>query len=82
MKKMFQVKVIKLCYGKEGGNGVKPQDVKDYYGSLYNFRKVTGMSTATLANWLKWGYVPEDAQYKVERLTNGKLKTEWTKKDE
>lgn len=36
------------------------------------------MSTATLANWLKWGYVPEASQYKIERLTDGKLKTEWT----
>lgn len=58
---------------------VKPKDVKDYYGSQYNFRKVTGMSVSTLGNWLKWGFVPEDAQYKLERLTKGKLKTEWTK---
>lgn len=68
--------------GKRGGNELKPKDVKDYYGTLYNFRKVTGMSTATLANWLKWGFVPENAQYKLERITEGKLKTEWTKKDE
>lgn len=66
----------------EGGDGLKPDDVKRYYGSQYNFRKLTGMSTATLGNWLKWGYVPEDAQYKLERLTKGELKTEWTKKDE
>jgi DNA-binding transcriptional regulator Cro len=61
---------------------VKPQDVKDFYGSQYNFRKMTGMSVSTLGNWLKWGFVPEDAQYKLERITNGKLKTEWTKTDE
>jgi hypothetical protein len=61
---------------------VKPKDVKDYYGNQYNFRKVTKMSSSTLGNWLKWGYVPEDAQYKLERLTKGELKTEWTKKDE
>jgi hypothetical protein len=61
------------------GNIMKPEDVKNYYGSQYNFRKQTGMSTSTLGNWLKWGYVPEDAQYKLERLTKGKLKTEWTK---
>lgn len=58
-----------------------PDDVKSYYGSQYNFRKETGMSASTLANWLKWGYVPEDSQYRLERLTNRELKTEWTKDD-
>lgn len=56
-----------------------PQHVKDYYGSQYRFRKETGMSTSTLGNWLKWGYVPEDAQYRLERLTDGRLKTQWSK---
>lgn len=60
------------------GVTVKPEDVKEYYKSQYNFRKLTGMSTATLANWLKWGRVPEAAQYKLERLTNGELKTQWS----
>ena len=58
---------------------MKPSDVKKYYGSQYRFHKQTGMSVATLGNWLKWGYVPENAQYKLERLTDGALKTEWTK---
>jgi hypothetical protein len=57
---------------------LKPEDVKKYYRSQYNFRKETGMSTSTLGNWLKWGYVPEDSQYKLERLTGGRLKTEWS----
>lgn len=60
---------------------LKPEDVKKYYGSQYNFRKETGMSTSTLANWLKWGFVPEASQYKLERITKGKLKTEWTEDD-
>lgn len=60
---------------------MKPQDVKKYYGSQYKFSKDTGMSKSTLGNWLKWGFVPEDAQYKLERITEGKLKTEWTKED-
>lgn len=59
-----------------------PEDVKKYYGSQYMFKKKTGMSNSTLGNWLKWGYVPEDAQYKLERITNGELKTEWTKQDD
>ena len=57
---------------------VKPEQVKKFYGSKYNFNKETGMSANTLGNWLKWGRVPEAAQYKLERLTGGKLKTEWT----
>lgn len=60
---------------------MKPKDVKDYYKSQYNFEKITGMSHSTLGNWLKWGFVPEDAQYKIERLTKGQLKTEWTKSE-
>jgi hypothetical protein len=40
---------------------------------------MTKMSVSTLGNWLKWGYVPEDAQYRLERITKGELKTEWTK---
>lgn len=59
-----------------------PQDVKDYYRSQYNFRKETKMSSSTLGNWLKWGFVPEESQWKIERLTGGKLKTQWSKKDE
>lgn len=59
-----------------------PKEVYLYYGSTYRFGKETGMASNTLSNWLKWGYVPEDAQYKLERLTAGKLKTEWTKENE
>jgi hypothetical protein len=57
---------------------MKPKDVKKYYGTAYNFRKMTGMSISTMTNWFKWGFVPENSQYKLERLTKGKLKTEWT----
>lgn len=56
-----------------------PEQVKDFYKSGYNFRKVTGMSHVTLQNWLRWGYVPRDAQYKLETLTSGALKNEWVK---
>lgn len=56
-----------------------PKEVYSYYGSQYKFGKITGMSPCTLGNWLKWGFVPEDAQYKLERLTKGELKTQWTK---
>lgn len=59
-----------------------PDDVKKYYKSSYNFGKVTGMSNVSLLNWLKAGFVPENSQYKLERLTKGALKTQWTKLDE
>jgi hypothetical protein len=61
---------------------MKPKDVEKYYGTRYKFSKITGMSHSTLANWIKWGFVPENAQYKLERLTKGKLKTEWTKEED
>lgn len=58
-----------------------PKEVYDYFGSQYKFHKETGLAQATLHNWLKWGRIPEDAQYKLERITKGKLKTEWTKSE-
>jgi hypothetical protein len=60
---------------------MKPKDVKKYYRNGYNFEKVTGMSANSLRNWLKWGFVPENSQYKLERLTKGELKTEWTENE-
>lgn len=57
-----------------------PEDVLAYYRSQYNFRKCTGMAQCSLGNWIRWGRVPEGSQYKLERLTNGDLKTQWTKK--
>ncbi len=60
---------------------MSPEEILKHYGSRYRFHKETGISASTLFNWLKWGYVPEEAQYKMERITNGLFKTEWTKKD-
>lgn len=56
-----------------------PDDLVKYYGNSYQFKKKTKMSDASFRNWQKWGFVPEASQYKIERLTNGELKTEWTK---
>lgn len=53
---------------------MKPEDVKEYFGSGYRFNKVTGMSHGSLNNWIKWGFIPEESQYKLERLTKGGLK--------
>lgn len=54
-----------------------PKEVKKYFKTQYNFHKVTGMSAATLGNWLRWGFVPETSQLKIERITNGALKADW-----
>ncbi len=59
-----------------------PKQVKIFFNnSTYRFWKDTGMSPSSLRNWMIWGYVPEASQYKLERLTKGKLKTQWSKKD-
>ena len=56
---------------------MNPKQVKKYFKTQYNFHKVTGMSAATLGNWIKWGFVPEASQLKIERITNGALKADW-----
>lgn len=57
---------------------MKPEEILAYYGSKYKFNKETGFSANTLGNWLKWGFVPEESQYRLERVTKGLFKTEWT----
>ncbi len=59
-----------------------PNDVLKKYRSQYNFQKETGMSHRSLGNWLKLGYVPENSQYKLERITKGELKTQWSDIDD
>jgi hypothetical protein len=51
-------------------------EVRKYYGNSYQFKKRTGMSDATFRNWMKRGFIPEESQYKLDRITNGKLKME------
>ncbi len=50
-----------------------PQQVKEYFGSIYKFNKATKMSKSSLSNWIKWGYVPVLSQFKLHQLTDGKL---------
>lgn len=51
-------------------------EVVRYYGNSYQFKKRTGMSDASMRNWVKWGYVPENSQFKLERITKGELKAD------
>ncbi len=57
---------------------MKPQDVLKYFGTGYRFRKETGMSASTLRNWMIKGQVPKNAQYRIEHITSGYLKTDWS----
>lgn len=56
---------------------MKPQEVKDFFKTGYKFGKLTKMSPNTLANWIKFGYVPCVAQKKIEQLTKGALTADW-----
>lgn len=56
------------------------EELKKYFKSGYNFRKITGMSACTFGNWLKWGYVPTASQFVIERITKGDLKADWDEK--
>jgi len=56
---------------------VTPQDVKEFYGNGYRLHKKTGMSAASLLNWIKWGYVPIQSQAKLQKLTEGALVATW-----
>lgn len=60
-------------------NNMKPEEILKHYGTKYRFNKETGIAASSLGNWIKWGYVPKETQYKIERITNGLFKTEWTK---
>lgn len=59
-----------------------PEEVKKFYGSLYRFNKTTGMACNSLSNWIRWGYVPLEAQNKLQNLTDGQLKAEWKSKED
>lgn len=60
---------------------MKPEQVKAYFGSTYKFHKETGMSSTSLLNWIEWGYVPLESQYRLEKFTYGGLKAEWDDHD-
>lgn len=60
---------------------MKPQEVKEYFKTGYNFRKTTGMADNTLHNWVKAGYIPFVSQKKIEKITEGALVAEWDDKE-
>jgi hypothetical protein len=50
------------------------EEVKQYFGTTYQFNKKTGMHHASFSNWEKKGYIPIKTQIKLEKITNGELK--------
>ena len=50
------------------------EDIRKYFGSSYNFNKITGMKHTNYINWKKWGFIPIKTQFKLEKFTNGELK--------
>jgi hypothetical protein len=49
-------------------------DVLNYFGSGYAMHKEIGLSPSNIKNWLSYGYIPLQTQFKLQRLTNGGLK--------
>lgn len=57
---------------------MNPRELIDHYRTKYRFHKETGMAANSLGNWLEWGYVPELAQYKIERITKGRFTADFS----
>jgi hypothetical protein len=51
-------------------------EVKEYFGSSYQFHKKTGMNHRNYYNWRIAGYIPIKTQMKLEKLSNQGLKAE------
>lgn len=49
-------------------------DLKKYFGSLYQFSICCNFSLSAPTHWKKKGFIPIDTQFKIERLTKGGLK--------
>ena len=53
---------------------MKLEDVKNYFGSYYRIAKDVGFAMDTPRNWKRIGYIPADAQAKIQQYTKGALK--------
>ncbi len=51
-------------------------DVQTYYKTGYQFQKITGLSHTNWNNWRRAGYIPIQAQFRIEQLTKGDLKAD------
>jgi len=58
------------------------EDARQYFGSGYKVCKVLGIARQNYTYWKRQGYIPEMQQYKLELITQGKIKADWVKRDE
>lgn len=50
------------------------EEVLEFYGNGYQFRKKTGISCTSLYNWRRRGFIPVVSQMRIEVLSKGALK--------
>lgn len=55
---------------------MKLSEIKQYFGSSYQFYKKTGMQHSNYLNWERKGFIPIKTQLRLEQLTNGILKAD------
>ncbi len=53
---------------------MKLKEAVDYFGNMYRLAKECGISLSTPYSWRKRGYIPFESQYKIQEITNGKLR--------
>ena len=53
------------------------EEVISFYGTSYNFEKITKMSHDNYRAWKVKGYIPILTQFKIEALSKGKLKADY-----
>ena len=53
-------------------------ELVDYYGNGYQFKKRTKMSGTVFYNWCRQGYVPIASQFRLQELTDGVLKANFS----
>ena len=48
-------------------------EVKNFFGSSYEFSKKTGMAHTNYLNWKRKGYIPYVTQQRLHEISHGKL---------
>jgi hypothetical protein len=67
------------CYNRRFKLGTEMilDEVIAFYGTSYNFQKITKMSHDNYRVWKRKGYIPILTQFKLEELSRGKLKADY-----
>ena len=52
------------------------QEAELYFGNLSKLCRAIGHTTQAATHWRRQGYIPMLQQYRIERLTEGKLKAD------